>query len=114
MRYTHVFFDIGGVLGTNGWDHEQRDAAIEQFGLSREEFEYRHREAVGLWEEGRMSIDAYLDVTVFYQDRPFTREAFVEHMRSLSQPNVGSIAIVSELVMENRVRLMTMNNEAEE
>jgi len=26
-----VLFDVGGVLGSNGWDGEQRDAAIEGF-----------------------------------------------------------------------------------
>jgi hypothetical protein len=24
-----VLFDIGGVLGSNGWDREQRTAAVE-------------------------------------------------------------------------------------
>ena len=33
MEITHVFFDIGGVLGTNAWDHEQRARAAERFGL---------------------------------------------------------------------------------
>ena len=37
-----VLFDIGGVLGTNGWDREQRAAAIEHFGLDAEDFQYRH------------------------------------------------------------------------
>ena len=43
---THVFFDIGGVLGTNGWDREQRSAANARFGLGQE-FESRHGEIVG-------------------------------------------------------------------
>ena len=33
---THVFFDIGGVLGTNGWDREQRSAAKAKFQLGEE------------------------------------------------------------------------------
>src|SRR5437868_5774171 len=30
---THVFFDIGGVLETNGWDREQRAAVRKHFAL---------------------------------------------------------------------------------
>ena len=36
MPPTHVFFDIGGVLGTNGWDTEQRASAAAEFGLDGE------------------------------------------------------------------------------
>ena len=54
MAYTHIFFDIGGVLGTNGWDHEQRYAAIDHFSLEKDEFEYRHREMVGPWESDQV------------------------------------------------------------
>ena len=47
-----VLFDIGGVLGSNGWDREQRAAAVERFGLDAEDFQYRHEETVGAWESG--------------------------------------------------------------
>ncbi len=33
MPLTHVFFDIGGVLATNGWDREQRARALQKFGI---------------------------------------------------------------------------------
>ena len=42
---THLFFDIGGVLGTDGWDSKQRAAATERFGIDLAEFAERHREA---------------------------------------------------------------------
>jgi len=34
MEIRHIFFDIGGVLGSNGWDREQRQSAVERFGLN--------------------------------------------------------------------------------
>ena len=68
-----VFFDIGGVLGSNGWDREQRSAAIEHFGLDAEDFQYRHEETVGALEAGGISLDEYLDVIVFSEPRPFSR-----------------------------------------
>src|SRR5207302_3133980 len=60
-----VLFDIGGVLGSNGWDREQRMTAVHRFGLDDEDFQYRHEETVGALESGQISLDEYLDVTVF-------------------------------------------------
>lgn len=109
-----IFFDIGGVLGTNGWDHEQRGAAVQHFGLDAAEFEYRHREAVSPWEEGRMTIDEYLDLTVFYEPRAFTRQAFCDFMFGLSQPFPEAVALARALRDTRRYRLMTLNNESRE
>ena len=66
MKITHVFFDIGGVLGSNGWDHEQRERAASHFGLDLADLTERHQETVGTLEAGRMSLDEYLDCVVFH------------------------------------------------
>ena len=112
MSLTHVFFDIGGVLGTNGWDHEQRTRALEKFGVEDEDFEHRHQQVVSEFETGAMSLEEYLDVTVFYAPRMFSREDFELYMLSLSEPNPYSIAVAKHLAATGRVRLMTMNNES--
>ena len=39
---TTIFFDIGGVLLTNGWDHGSRIAAARHFNLDWEEYNERH------------------------------------------------------------------------
>lgn len=113
--YTHVFFDIGGVLGTNGWDHEQREEARRRFGLD-DEFARRHHEIVGEWEAGRLSFDEYLDIAVFYEPRDFSREEFVAFMEAQSRPFAESIALVRRLAEHARANggpvLMTLNNEA--
>ena len=87
MSLTHVFFDIGGVLGTNGWDREQRARALQKFGVEDEDFEHRHHQVVSEFETGAMSLEEYLDVTVFYTPRLFSREDFELYMLSLSEPN---------------------------
>jgi putative hydrolase of the HAD superfamily len=110
----HIFFDIGGVLGSNGWDHEQRERAVERFDLNAEDFEWRHKEVVSDWEEGRISLDEYLDISVFHTARSFSREEFLEFMHSQSIPDEGTIAIARRLSREADYTLMTMNNEAEE
>jgi putative hydrolase of the HAD superfamily len=110
----HIFFDIGGVLGSNGWDREQRQQAIERFGLNIEDFQWRHEEVVGEWEEGRITIDEYLDIAVFYTERHFSRDEFINFMYSLSVPDEATIRIARALSADSRYTLMTLNNESEE
>jgi putative hydrolase of the HAD superfamily len=114
MTITHIFFDVGGVLGTGGWDTEQRTTAVERFELDAADFEQRHLEAVGMLEEGRMTLDEYLDVTVFHAPRPFSRDAFTAFMRAQSDPFPETIAIARKLADAKRYRLMTINNESAE
>jgi putative hydrolase of the HAD superfamily len=110
----HIFFDIGGVLGSNGWDGEQRQRAVKQFDLNAEDFEWRHKEVVAQWEEGRITIDEYLDIAVFYTQRRFSRQEFIEFMYSQSIPDEATISIARLLSRRAGYTLMTMNNEAEE
>lgn len=113
-RVEYVFFDVGGVLGTNGWDREQRHAAVARFGLDQEEFQYRHEETVGAFESGSMTLDEYLDVCVFYEHRRFSREEFTTFMCEQSQPFEQSIAVARALRAHDSVAMMTLNNEAAE
>ena len=110
----HIFFDIGGVLGTNGWDREQRDRAVQRFNLDPEDFQCRHEEVVSEWEEGRINIDEYLYITVFHAPRNFSREEFIEFMYSQSAPDEGVVNIARALAGYPRYTLMTLNNEADE
>ena len=114
-----VFFDIGGVLGSNGWDREQRAVAVEKFALDGDDFQYRHEETVGAFESGQISLDEYLDVTVFWQPRAFSRDDFKRFMFSLSTPWADSLDVVRRLRQRTRgrptrVRMATLNNESRE
>jgi putative hydrolase of the HAD superfamily len=113
MDITHVFFDIGGVLGTNAWDHEQRARAVERFALD-DEFEHRHQEVVGELESGRLSLHDYLESVVFYCPRSFTREEIVSFMFSQSEPFPDSLDLARRLARLPGRRLMTLNNESAE
>src|SRR5262249_36058810 len=108
-----VLFDIGGVLGSNGWDREQRAAAVEAFHLDADDFQYRHEETVGAFESGQITLDEYLDVTVFCEDRAVSRDDFKRFMFAQSVPWEASIAVARDLA-RGRVRLATLNNESEE
>jgi len=109
-----IFFDIGGVLGTNGWDTAERQRAVAKFKIDGEEFRLRHIEGVGPWEEGKIGIDDYLDLTVFYCPRDFTREEFKSFMFDESQPFEDSLAVAREICALDRYTMMTLNNEAAE
>jgi putative hydrolase of the HAD superfamily len=110
----HVFFDIGGVLGTNGWDGEQRKLAIDRFGLEEVEFQYRHEEMVGQLEEGHITLDEYLDVAVFYEPRDFSKDEFREFVLTQSAPYPETIAIARAIAEGCTYWVMTLNNEGED
>jgi putative hydrolase of the HAD superfamily len=114
MTFTHVFFDIGGVLGTNAWDREQRALAVKRFGLEDAAFAERHEEAVGTWESGGMSLEEYLRCTVFYRPRAFTPEEFEAFMKEQSRPYSDVIALARSLARSGTWRLATLNNESAE
>jgi putative hydrolase of the HAD superfamily len=109
-----VLFDIGGVLGSNGWDREQRTRAVERFELDAADFQYRHEETVGDLESGRITLDEYLDVTVFCAPRSFSAERFKAFMLDQSEPWQDSIAVARDVAATGRARLATLNNECTE
>ena len=110
---THLFFDVGGVLGSNGWDHAQRALAMARFDLDPE-FELRHRDVVAAWECGSLGWDAYLETTVFNAPRAFSRGEFKSFALAQSTPHPETIAVARRLADLGRVRLFTLNNEAAE
>jgi putative hydrolase of the HAD superfamily len=114
MSMTHVFFDVGGVLGTNGWDRQERAKAIARFALDGDAFERRHEDAVGTFEAGKMTLDEYLDYTVFCEERGFSRDDFKAFMKACSRPFPDSIQVARELAGAGSHVLMTLNNESAE
>ncbi len=109
-----MFFDLGGVLLTNGWDRASRRHCVESFGLDYEEFADRHEFVADAFETGRMTMDEYLDRTIFYRDRSFTRESFRDAMVAESRPYPEALAVVEELAASGRYLLATLNNESQE
>jgi len=114
VTITHLFFDVGGVLGNNGWDREQRAAATRRFELEVGELEEMHSEALAMMELGRTTLDEYLKTAVFYRPRSFTPEAFKEFMLAQSTPNPDTIELARALARTGRYRMMTLNNESAE
>jgi putative hydrolase of the HAD superfamily len=106
-----LFWDVGGVFLSNGWDAAERGLAASRFDLESDEFERRHEAFFVAVEEGRMTLDAYLDQAVFYRPRAFTREEFTSFMFGLSKENKEVRAILDEVTAANRYFQATLNNE---
>jgi putative hydrolase of the HAD superfamily len=109
-----IFWDVGGVLLTNAWDRTERTAALEHFQLDQEEFRDRHEMVVSSFERGKITLDEYLDRTVFYRTRAFTRDAFRDYMFSLSKPFPEVLELARGLAASDKYFMGTINNESRE
>jgi len=111
---TTLFLDVGGVLLTNGWGHQSRALAAKAFDLNLEEIEDRHHLTFDTYEVGKLTLEEYLTRTVFYEERPFTREQFWEFMFAESQPHPEMIELVRNLKAQHELKIAVVNNEARE
>lgn len=109
-----IFLDIGGVLLTNGWDTASRKRAFEIFGLDEKDFEKRHAMAFDTYERGRITMDQYLDLVLFYTDRSFSRNEFRDFMFGQSQELPGAIDFFRTFKAKNSVTIAALNNEPRE
>lgn len=111
---TTLFFDVGGVLATNGWDRYARRNCVESFGLDWAEYQDRHEFVADAFETGAMTIGQYLDRTVFYRDRGFDRDDFIKAMKAESQADQAALEFVAKLSAGGKHLLATLNNESRE
>jgi putative hydrolase of the HAD superfamily len=113
-RITAIFSDVGGVLATNGWDRHSRRRLVEKFHLDWDEFEDRHELVVTAFETGHLGLEQYLDRTIFYRSRDFTKDKVRDFMYAESQPKDDSLALVARLAASRKFFLATLNNESRE
>jgi putative hydrolase of the HAD superfamily len=108
-----ILWDVGGVLLTNGWDRQQRDAVLPRFGLDAVVFEHRHAEVADAWEKDEISVEQYLLHTVFFEPRNFTPDDFLAAMRAESaMPADSAAGILRRLSASDEYVLATVNNES--
>lgn len=109
-----AFFDVGGVLLSNGWDHAERARAVERFHFDKALFEAKHERWAPELERGVIGLDEYLARTIFDDARPCAPAEFRDYMFSLSEAKPDSLAVLAELAAAGRARLATLNNEGRE
>jgi putative hydrolase of the HAD superfamily len=111
---TCLFLDIGGVLLSNGWDEQSRRMAAKAFRLNWREMEDRHLMNVGLFEDGKLTLEDYLSRVVFYKKRSFTRGKFREFMFAQSKPYPRMIKLIRTLKSQYGLKTAVVSNEARE
>jgi putative hydrolase of the HAD superfamily len=109
-----LFFDVGGILLTNGWGHESRKLAAEKFGLDYEEVNALHNFIFNVYEIGKITLDEYLDTVIFNHPRDFLREDFKEFIYSQSQELPEMLAWLKEWKRDCGFRVISVNNEGKE
>ena len=112
-----IFWDIGGVLLTNGWDIHQRAKVLTSLGVDLPAYESIHDEANFFWERGLISAEDFFERTVL-ETNPQLNLTF-ERLWQLvcAESKVLHQECFDLLASLNRSglhRLATLNNESRE
>lgn len=111
---TCLFLDLGGVLLTDGWGRESRKRAAAHFRLNSPDIEERHHRTWDTYQEGKLSLDEYLNLVVFYQKRKFTRSQFRRCMFAETKPYPQMIDLVMQLKIQHGLKIAVVSNEGRE
>ena len=108
-----LFSDIGGVLGTNGWDAALRKKIAAQFGVELEEIESRHHLMFDSYERGYMSFEQYLSKVFFASARSFTVEDLRDYTYNASIAWPENIAWFKHVKAANSLKVGLISNEGQ-
>jgi len=74
----------------------------------------RHHLTFDTYEEGKLTLEEYLDRVVFYEVKPFTSEDFKAYLFAQSQPIPEMIDLISRLKVRHVRKVATISNEGRE
>lgn len=109
-----LLLDIGQVILTNGWDRYARKRAAVKFRLEPQEFDDRHKIFFDKFETGKITLDDYLRYVIFYEERSFSKEEFLNFMYAQSKPVKNSMAYFLSIKNKHKLRVFSLNNEGRE
>lgn len=113
-----IFWDIGGVLLTNGWDENQRARVLTSLDVDVADYEVRHEAANFLWERGLSTAQEFFRKTVFNPDQPsrdFSYDDLWSHVCAESKIlHAGCFDILAALYDTKQYAVATLNNESRE
>jgi putative hydrolase of the HAD superfamily len=108
---TTLFWDIGGVILTNGWDRGSRRKAATAFNFDYEEFQDRHDLSFPAFDSGQITLNEYLDRTLFYRTRSFKREEFTAFMFAQSKEYPDTRSVLVDAARTGKYFIGSINNE---
>ncbi len=112
-----LFLDVGGVLLSNGWDHLARRRAADHFHFTPAEaarVEARHQILFETFELGKLTLDDYLQRTVFESPRPFGPDELRRFMFEQSTPHASMLALCAHLKARHELKIVVVSNESRE
>ncbi len=114
ITITTLFVDIGGVLLTDGWSRDFRKLAVKEFDLDSEEMEIRHSQVFETFELGKLTMQEYLELVVFYKERDFTPVQFQEFIFARSESDLNMIGLIRQLKAKYGLKVFAVSNESRE
>jgi len=112
-----IFWDVGGVLLTNGWDINQRAGVLTALGVDLPAYEAIHDEVNFFWERGLISAEDFFERTVLETNRQLnlTFDCLWKHVCAESKVlHRECFDFVAALRRSGKYRLATLNNESKE
>ena len=115
-----IFWDIGGVLLTNGWDENQRRRVLTGLGVDLADYELRHEAANFFWERGLSDARTFFNKTVFHETEGvptpnFTFEELWPKVCAESKVlHPECFDILASLKNSAKHKVATLNNESRE
>lgn len=112
-----IFWDIGGVVLTNGWDSGQRARVLTPLGVDLAAYEAIHNEVNYYWERGLMNAQDFFAQTII-ETNPNLNLTFEQIWPLVCDQNKvlhqECFEILAALKDSGRYRLATLNNESKE
>ena len=113
-----IFWDLGGVLLTNGWDKGQQTRVLTRLGVDLADYESRHDTANYFWERGLSDARTFFNKTVFHAEAPKYDFTFEDLWAQLCAENhvlhKECFDILGHLQSSSDCKLATLNNESRE
>ena len=112
-----IFWDVGGVILTNGWDLGQRTRVLGRLGVDLAAYEAIHERANYYWERGLITAEEFFRQTVLHPNPrleltfPLLWKQVCAESKVL---NSGCLDLLAELKQGGKHRLATLNNESRE
>ncbi len=112
-----VFWDVGGVILTNGWDVEQRARVLTRLGVDLSAYEEAHERANYYWERGLITAQEFFLQTVLRPNAKLNLTFDLLWKQVCAQSKVlhpECLDILAELKQMRKYRIATLNNESRE
>jgi putative hydrolase of the HAD superfamily len=76
--------------------------------------EERHHLNFAIYEEGKLTLEEYLNRVVFHQKRAFTQNQFQRFIFAQSKPYPEMIELVVQLKIQHKLKIVVVSNEGRE